>query len=181
VANFYDTVIRNSKQASGTSTVIPLFLQCGTGGYGPVNFFGGIIAGSVAGGTGGSVTTQGVCTSISFNGVNFYADNGTQAAYTFFPNGSTTGLAFRNCAILNTAAVMAAITGDTYASLDFEGNTSFGAIFAPPVGNNGTVISSHIDAHGGAINLGASGSITHSVMLNPGTITAGTNTSNGSF
>lgn len=179
--NFFQTQLHDITHASGTSTVIPFFMECGSGGYAPVNWFGGIIAGSVAGGTGGTVTTQGVCTGISFNGVNFYGDNGTQSAYAFFPNGNVTSLTFQECAILTSSGVMAAITGITYSDVHFTANNGSTSVFIPPSGNNGTVTNSMISATGRAINLGASGILTHTVMTSPGTITAGTQSSNGSF
>lgn len=179
--NFFQTQIHDQTHNSGSSTVIPFLVQ---GGNAPINWFGGIIAGSVAGGTGGSVTLasgSGAVTGLSFNGTNFYGDNGTQSDYTIYPNASATGVSLRNCAILNNLGVFAAVSGLTYKGLEFSSNTNFGAIFAPPAGNNGTVISAHIDAQGAAINLGAAGSITHSVLLNPGAVTAATQTNIGSF
>ena len=179
--NFYQTQLHDQSSASGTSNVAPFLFQ---GGNAPVNWFGGIISGSVASGHGGSVylvAGSGAVNGLAFRGVNFYADNGTQSVFDIYSNVSVTGLIVEDCTLLGSSAAIASVTGATFASMHFSGNNSFSAVFVPPVGNSGTVISSYIDAHGQAINLGAGGSITHSVMLNPGTITAGTNASNGTF
>lgn len=174
--NFVNTQIHDQSQVAGTSTVIPLQVQ---GGSAPNNFFGGIVAGSVASGTGGTITLTaggGTLNNLGFYGTNFYADNGTQSAYTFYPNASVTGLVFDNCITFSTAAVMAAVTGVTYSDIRYTSNNNSTAVFAPPVGNNGTVTNSYISANGRSINLGGGGSFTHSFCTNPGAITAGTNT-----
>jgi hypothetical protein len=130
------------------------------------------------------VTFYNGASAVSFIGQQFYADNGVQADYIFYSSfaGFISAITMQGCAALAGVGLFTAVNGSSWSDLNITGNTPSGVpIFFPLSGNAGTVTRSFINAQGQPINLGASGVLTHTIMLNPGTITAGTQASNGSF
>lgn len=163
------------------STVLPLVIG---GSNSPLKWFGGIVAGSVPAANGGTVTFEGPGTvgGVSFIGTQFYGDNGKQSDFMLFNNCPVTGLTLQGCATFANNGIFAAINSNPWTSLSVTGNAPYGA---PAIvmflgGNNGTVTSSLVDCQGLPISVGSGGTISHTVMLNPGTIT-GNQTSNGTF
>jgi hypothetical protein len=59
--------------------------------------------------------------------------------------------------------------------------TNSSGSFVAMSSGNGTLAYSNIDAQGLPLNLGSSGTVIHNVLIEPGTITAGTQSNNGSF
>lgn len=171
--------LHDLSQVSGTSTVVPLFIS---GASSPVKFIGGVIAGSVAATSGGMVTFGGVPTGgTTFIGVQFYGDNATPSKYAFWTYNTFNGLVVQGCNIQYGISILSQATGAIWTSLNFTGNSFGGGSFVTPAsGGSATISSSIIDAKGLALNVGAGGTISHSVILTPGTIT-GTSTSNGLF
>jgi hypothetical protein len=170
--------IHDQATPSGFSSVVPLYIS---GSFAPVRYNGGIIAGSVGSSSGGTVVMNGV-SSVSFDGVNMYADNGQQSTYAFYGIGSVTGMSVHGSTLNYATAILSGATGVDYISLDVTGNNFSGGSFAAPFGTNLNITNSHLDPRGLAINLGASGSsYSHNVAVQPGAITAATQTSNGAF
>lgn len=162
------------------STVPPLFIS---GSFSPIKFIGGIVAGSVAAANGGMVTFGGVPTGgVSFIGTQMYADNGITSKFAFWTYNVFTGLTVKGSKIQYATSLLSQANGATWSSMDISGNDSFGGAgsFVTPT-TAATITRSIIDAQGLAINLGAGGTLTHTVMIQPGAITAGTQTANGSF
>lgn len=178
----FDTFeIHDQAVASGFSSIIPLYIS---GTYGPLKFSGGVIAGSVGSTSGGTVTMAGATVSgVSFDDTQLYADSGTQSAYAFYAKTNVTGLNIQGDSLLYGTAVFTQSTGVIWDNLNFNGNgaISGGSLFAPQSGGYGLLTQSFVNAQGLAINMGSSGTLTHTIMIQPGTLTAGTQGSNGSF
>lgn len=178
---FNSVEIHDLSQVSGTSTVMPLAISINATSS-PIRFFGGVIAGSPTGNA-GYVTLVGSVNNASFIGEQFYSDNGSSAPFAFYNAGSTIqGLVFKSSNAIVTSGVFAVANSTVWADMDVVGNSPMGVpLFFPLSGNSGSLIRSVIDGQGQAINMGASGSVTHNVLLQPGTITASTQSNNGSF
>ena len=80
-----------------------------------------------------------------------------------------------NCVINQATSVFYGVTGSTYSNLTFRGTYGTGGMFF--TGGNMTISYSDIQCGGGSVNVGAGGTIASSVLFNPGTVTAGTDTS----
>lgn len=161
-----------------TSTVIPLFIS---GIFSPIKFIGGVIAGSVAAASGGMVTFGGVPTNcVSFIGTQFYGDNGIPSKFAFWTYNVFTGLVVQGSAIQYGTSFLSQANGSTWDGLSISGNSFSSGSFVTPT-TAATITRSLIDARSLAINLGAGGTLTHTIMIQPGAITAGTQTANGSF
>lgn len=168
----------------GQSSVIPLLVY---GHHSPIKFVGGVIAGMISQGHGGMVTIDGVSPGgLSFLGVQFYGDTGAQSDYVFYNRSSTvTGIVVQGCDLIYNKAVFSGNSGVTFSGLNVTGNFLFAGqevgngLFKPFGGQPLNVVGSILDAQGFPIDLGA-GTLSHSVVLRPGTIT-GTQSSNGIF
>ena len=177
-----------SHQGGGFSTVKPLYIS---GAFSPLKFIGGLVAGpATAGANIGAVTFGFVGSGASIGGVSFigtqvYSDNGQPPAFAFYSNATVAGLVIEGSNIQAATAVFSEATAGFWSGLNYTGNANQGALTmfytGGGAGTSGTLSHSIIDAQGGAINMGAGGTLTHTVMLNPGTITAGTQANNGSF
>jgi hypothetical protein len=156
------------------STVTPLIIS---GASSPIKFYGGVTAGAPTGNN-GYVQFVGSVNNVAFIGQQFYADNGQSAPFCFYNSGTTVqGITLKNSNCIVTSGVFAVANSTVWADMDITGNAPMGVpMFFPLTSNSGSVIRSFIDAQGQAINLGATGSFTHSFCTQPGTITASTNT-----
>ena len=176
--SFLDFQIHDLAKAAGTSSVIPLYIQ---GSFSPVKWFGGIIAGSVQAG-GGTVTFDGTGPQLfSAIGTQFYGDNGTQSVAALYCRTSCAGITIHNSSVLYSATFLGITNGQTVSRLSISGNTFSGGTFIAANSGNVTVTGGFVDAASLALNLGAGGTLSHIVVSNPGTITAGTQTAVGSF
>lgn len=171
---------QNSAVSGGTSTVIPVYIS---GVQSPLSFNDSIIAGSVGSITGGAIYLNNNAQNLTLKNVNVYADNGTQNAYVIYNTGTMVGLNIEGCSLLYSTGLLGNTSGSTYLSTKILGNSPYPASipFINTVTGNSSLIRSIVDVQGMTINLGAGGTLTHDVIFTPGTITAGTQTNNGSF
>ena len=175
---FVRSEIHDLSARSGSSTVIPLLIS---GSFSPIVFQGGVIAGSTTKANGGLITLNNSPNGLVFIGNQFYADYGSQPDYDFFANaGNVTGMVVQGNSMLAGVGIFTAVNSQTWSGLNVTGNGPFSvSLFYPLSANNGTLTGSIVDAQGQAVNLG--GVVTHNVFIHPGTVTAGTQSNNGSF
>jgi Pectate lyase superfamily protein len=116
-------------------------------------------------------------TGLSFHGVTFYADSGSVLSDMFLLAASQTATNVEVTGGLSQASstLFAAGTGATYDTLTYVGKAG-GATNVLGSGSAITVINSSVTCDGSAVNIG-SGTISHSILFHPGTITAGTDSS----
>jgi hypothetical protein len=173
-----------SHQGGGFSNVSPLIIS---GPFSPLKFIGGVIAGpAISGANIGAVTFSGTgVNAVSFIGTQIYSDNGQPPAFAFYSNTTVQGLVVQGSSIQAATGIFSQATGQIWAGINVTGNSSFGglALFysGGGAGTSGVLTRSIIDPTTGPINLGAGGTFTHNVVFQPGTITAGTQSNNGSF
>jgi hypothetical protein len=175
-----------SARSGGFSSVLPLYIS---GSFSKLTFNGGLIAGSVGGSDGGTVTLNAVNGGVSFLGTGFYADLGGNSNYCFFARASTAGLVVKNCNIAAAYAVFGVASTQGIYRLEATGNPPYTVptgIFMAAVnsgpGYYGALQFSIVDAQGLSINLGPTGGyLTNTVVLQHGSITAATQTNNGLF
>jgi microcystin-dependent protein len=168
--------IHDLSHVSGASTVIPFYLS---GSFSPIRYIGGVIAGSAS--SQGCVTLAGGVKGVTFIGIQMYGDNGTACVNGFFAAANVTGLVIQGSSMQYTTNLFSQNNAVLWTGLNETGNSFGGGSLFSPSGSTGLLTQSFVDAKGLAINMGAGGTVTHTIMLQPGTITAGTQSANGSF
>lgn len=120
------------------------------------------------------IVTEGPMAGIIFSGPTIYADSGNQLPYAFYfkstNTGSVSNFAVGPCVVYNSTAVFET-DAITIENLAYSGQTQTGIIGG---GNAATITNSYLVCDGGTINIGT-GSITGSILIQPGTVTATTN------
>ena len=119
------------------------------------------------------VETTGTCANLIFDGPTIYADSGHQLPTAFNLTGNINDMEVRKCKVLATAEIFAAGT-NTVSGLDYRGQCGATNVFGS--GNATTVTDSYIVCHGTQINI-TGGSITKSILIDPGSVAASTDTS----
>lgn len=170
---FVSVELHDLATGSGASTVKTLQMQ----GVYSIRFFGG--NNSCSGPA--HVELLGTCRNLLFSGVQFYSDNGTTATHVIGSNGTNVyGLTLEVCDYQNgiTAILGATTTASTYRGVQLKGYPAangFSGSIAALTGAS-ALVDCELVCDGLAVNAGASGTITRGRLINPGTITATTNT-----
>lgn len=144
-------------------------------GIGSFRYLGGNVSQGMNAGN-QYIRTDGACQEIAFLGTTFYSDTGPDGPLYVVNVVTTTmtSLSLINCSITGTSAVFAGDAGITYDKLFFFGKVP---VFTNVIGNGNaiTVTDGFATCDGAQINV-STGTLTRGFYINPGTVTATTNT-----